>query len=294
MLKDALIKDWQYKLLALFMGTTLWFIHNFGGKVPMNIERYIEIFNQRDGYTYKLERKKVRLKLSVMERFVSEEMIENITVGIDVKGLEEGEYLLKVYVKNVPLPFKLFPHTGYSFGSFQKTFSIWIFSYAFQKEPYGLFDLLFIYWHGNIIPMEGLEKRQRVLLLSIKGVAWLFDAFVILTLATVGIFLMVWIVYEFYLVMTGTLPLERGGLSILGSVLILYAISELLSEEIKHIKGGTVSIKAFVGVALAAVIRKVLILSLSPERFMELITLSLVLFSLGLVYWIIHKVESSS
>lgn len=102
MLKDALIKDWQYKLLALFMGTTLWFINNFGGKVPMNIERYIEIFNQRDGYTYKLERKKVRLKLSVMERFVSEEMIENITVGIDVKGLEEGEYLLKVYVKNVP------------------------------------------------------------------------------------------------------------------------------------------------------------------------------------------------
>ena len=87
--------------------------------------------------------------------------------------------------------------------------------------------------------MEGLEKRQRVLLLSIKGVAWLFDAFVILTLATVGIFLMVWIVYEFYLVMTGTLPLERGGLSILGSVLILYAISELLSEEIKHIKGGS-------------------------------------------------------
>lgn len=142
--------------------------------------------------------------------------------------------------------------------------------------------------------MEGLEKRQRVLLLSIKGVAWLFDAFVILTLATVGIFLMVWIVYEFYLVIAGLLPLERGGLSILGSVLILYAISELLSEEIKHLKGGPVSIRAFVGVALAAVIRKVLILSLSPERYMELITLSAILLSLGLVYWIIHRVESSS
>lgn len=122
----------------------------------------------------------------------------------------------------------------------------------------------------------------------------MFDVFVVLTLATVGIFLMVWIVYEFYLVITGELPLERGGLSILGSVLILYAISELLSEEIKHIKGGTVSIKAFVGVALAAVIRKVLIISLSPEKVMELITLSVVLFALGLVYWIIHKVESSS
>lgn len=142
--------------------------------------------------------------------------------------------------------------------------------------------------------MEDLEKRQRILLFSIKGAAWLFDVFVVLTLATVGIFLMVWIVYEFYLVITGELPLERGGLSILGSVLILYAISELLSEEIKHIKGGTVSIKAFVGVALAAVIRKVLIISLSPEKVMELITLSVVLFALGLVYWIIHKVESSS
>ncbi len=63
----------------------------------------------------------------------------------------------------------------------------------------------------------------------------------------------------FYMVLAGQLPLERGGLSILGSVLILYAISELLSEEIKHIRGGAVSIKAFVGVALAAVIRKVLI-----------------------------------
>jgi uncharacterized membrane protein (DUF373 family) len=74
--------------------------------------------------------------------------------------------------------------------------------------------------------------------------------------------------------------------------LILYAISELLSEEIKHRKGSTLSLKIFVGVALAAVIRKVLILSLSPEKVQELITLSLVILALGVVFWLIHRVES--
>ena len=70
----------------------------------------------------------------------------------------------------------------------------------------------------------------------------------------------------------------------LGSILILYAISELLSEEIKHIKGSVLSLKIFVGVALAAVIRKILIISLSSEKVQELITLSPVILALGVVF----------
>ncbi len=142
--------------------------------------------------------------------------------------------------------------------------------------------------------MEELKKHQSILISSIRRIAWVFDAFIILTLSVVGLFLIVWIVYEFYMVLVGQLPLEMGGLSILGSVLILYAISELLAEEIKHIKGGAVSIKAFVGVALAAVIRKVLIVSLSPEKVQELIALALVLIALGVVFWLIHKVEKTT
>jgi len=79
---------------------------------------------------------------------------------------------------------------------------------------------------------------------------------------------------------------------VLGSILILYAISELLSEEIKHIKGSSLSLKVFVGFALAAVIRKVLIISLSSEKVHELITLSLMILALGVVFWLIHRVES--
>jgi len=135
-------------------------------------------------------------------------------------------------------------------------------------------------------------KYQKLLIENVRRVSWFFDFFIVLTLAVVGLFLIIWIIYEIWLILTGVLPLERGGLSVLGSILILYAISELLSEEIKHIKGSALSLKIFVGVALAAVIRKVLIISLSPEKVQELITLSLVVLALGVVFWLIHRAES--
>ncbi|MFZ8785633.1 protoglobin domain-containing protein [Thermocrinis sp.] len=149
---------------------------------------------------------------------------------------------------------------------------------SFRKEELGLHD--------------SMGKYQKILIENIKRISWFFDFFIVLTLAVVGLFLIVWIIYEIWLILTGVLPLERGGLSVLGSILILYAISELLSEEIKHIKGSALSLKVFVGVALAAVIRKVLIISLSPEKVQELITLSLVILALGVVFWLIHRVES--
>jgi uncharacterized membrane protein (DUF373 family) len=134
---------------------------------------------------------------------------------------------------------------------------------------------------------HAMGKYQRILIENVKRISWFFDFFIVFTLAVVGVFLIVWIIYEIWLILTGVLPLERGGLSILGSILILYAISELLSEEIKHKKGSALSLKVFVGVALAALIRKVLILSLSPKKVQELITLSLVILALGVLFWLI-------
>ncbi len=101
-LEVFLLKDWQYKLISLLMGTTLWFFVNLGERVPMSIERSIEVYNKEQGYEYKLEKKRVRIRLKVMERFVPEEMIEGIGVVINVKGLKEGEHTIKVEVKNLP------------------------------------------------------------------------------------------------------------------------------------------------------------------------------------------------
>ena len=101
-LKVFVFKDWQYKLLSLLMSTILWFFVNLGERVPMSIERSIEVYNKEQGYEYKLERKRVRVRLKVMERFVPEGIIEAIGVGVNVKGIREGEYTLRIEVKGLP------------------------------------------------------------------------------------------------------------------------------------------------------------------------------------------------
>ncbi|SHK28625.1 protoglobin domain-containing protein [Thermocrinis minervae] len=140
----------------------------------------------------------------------------------------------------------------------------------------------------------GSGKYTRVVIETLRRISWFFDAFIVLSLTVVGMFLIYWVVYEILLAFSGTYTLEKLGISILGSLLVLYAVSELLYEEIKHIRGGSISISVFVGVALAAIIRKILIVSLTPEKVYELITLGFVVLALGLVYLIVRKVETKT
>ncbi len=134
-------------------------------------------------------------------------------------------------------------------------------------------------------------KLHRIAIEAIRRIIYGFDFFIVIALLTAGLFLIYFILEEGLMVVRGILPLEKGALGIMGSSLILYAISELLSGEITKLRGGTMSLKIFVSVALAAIIRKVLITSLSPEKTNELLVLSVLLISLGIVYWIIRKVE---
>ncbi|MCX7989024.1 MAG: hypothetical protein N2648_00055 [Aquificaceae bacterium] len=102
MLKRLILHDWHYKLLSLVMGVVLWFVLNMGERVPLGVERQIEMVDQEKGYEYRLERKRVKIRLRVMERFVHEETLEKITASVSLRGLKEGEHTLKVEVKNVP------------------------------------------------------------------------------------------------------------------------------------------------------------------------------------------------
>ncbi|MGC8852085.1 MAG: hypothetical protein ACP5P0_00590 [Hydrogenobacter sp.] len=104
MLRRVILNNWQYKLLALFIGFSLWLVVNLGVRVPIMVERNIEIVNEDPNYTYKLERKKARIKLLIIERLSLNESIEGVRAIVDVKGLGEGEYVLKVQVES---PFKV-------------------------------------------------------------------------------------------------------------------------------------------------------------------------------------------
>ena len=59
--------------------------------------------------------------------------------------------------------------------------------------------------------------------------------------------------------------IEKGLLSTLGSLLVLWVVIELMNTEIKHLKGGKFAIKVFISVALVSVIRKILITTLKGE-----------------------------
>ncbi|MGA1845517.1 phosphate-starvation-inducible PsiE family protein [Deferribacter abyssi] len=78
----------------------------------------------------------------------------------------------------------------------------------------------------------------------------------------------------------------------LGSLLILWVLIELLHTEIQLLKGGKFRISVFIGVALIAFIRDLLILTLKHEtsgRGVYFVLASILI--LGLIYWLIARME---
>lgn len=86
--------------------------------------------------------------------------------------------------------------------------------------------------------------------------------------------------------------LDKGLISSLGSLLVLWLAIELLEAEIDRLRGGELQLSLFVGVGLVAFIRKVLIATLSHEDWkVELIYLGGILI-FGLIYWLISRAET--
>lgn len=137
----------------------------------------------------------------------------------------------------------------------------------------------------------GASKIQKIFIDSIQGVSRLIDLFIVTTMSLLAIMGSAWILYELFGLLTGKLNPESTALEVLGSVLILYAIAELLNEELKHLKGSSLSLKIFAGIALAAIIRKILIISLYPKKTLEILVLGILMLFIGIVYFIINKVE---
>lgn len=108
---------------------------------------------------------------------------------------------------------------------------------------------------------------------------------VILSVLVLGLF-----VYDITHILSGG-SIEKGLLSTLGSLLMLWVVIELIDTEITHLRGGKFAIKIFISVALVAVIRKILVTSLETKAIETQLSLVAALAVLGIVYWLIAKVE---
>jgi uncharacterized membrane protein (DUF373 family) len=88
--------------------------------------------------------------------------------------------------------------------------------------------------------------------------------------------------------------LDRGLVGAMGSVLVLWVVIELLDMEIDRLRGGAFKLHLFVGVALVAFIRKVLVTSLGhQDLLMEGVYLGGILIC-GVIFWLVSRAEADN
>lgn len=84
---------------------------------------------------------------------------------------------------------------------------------------------------------------------------------------------------------------EKGILSALGALLILWMMIELLDNEIKNLKGGSFNILVFIGVIIVAIVREILISTLRHDDLKTQAFLTVTLLVLGIVYFLVCKAQ---
>ncbi len=137
---------------------------------------------------------------------------------------------------------------------------------------------------GRFLSLSVIEKT---LIGALKKTSAYFNYLLAGALVMVAFFAVGLFGYDVYLLFSGQTPIEQGILTILGSLLILWAAIELIHEEMKHLRGGSFALEAFIALAIAALIRKILIFSLSPTKTIDVLLYGVLVLCLGISYWLI-------
>lgn len=145
------------------------------------------------------------------------------------------------------------------------------------------------YLEEELIAYSTVSKFKLSLIGVTKKVSDLTDLILVMALMLVVPMVVGLFAYDIYLLVAGKVSMEEGILKVLGSLLILWAASELMEEEVRHLRGEGFAIAAFLGLAIAAMIRKILVTSLSNDKTFELLSYGGALLALGMVYWVVVK-----
>lgn len=139
---------------------------------------------------------------------------------------------------------------------------------------------------------EITDKLEGYLISFAKKFSYGLNIILVLGLVFLGVMVMGLFAYDLTHVFQGNI--EKGLLSTLGTLLMLWVVIELVETEIKHLKGAKFTVNVFISVALVAVIRKILVTSLSSENVEAQLSLIAAVAVLGVVYWLIAKVEKEN
>lgn len=133
------------------------------------------------------------------------------------------------------------------------------------------------------------EEVESYLINFAKRFSYGLNLFLVIGLVLLGVTVLGLFAYDVSHLFAG--DMEKGLLGTLGSLLMLWVVIELVDTEIKHLKGGKFAIKVFIGVALVAVIRKLLVIMLKAEAVEAQVSLIAAVAVLGAVYWLISRIE---
>ena len=143
------------------------------------------------------------------------------------------------------------------------------------------------YREEELATFLSLSKFEKTILTGLKKFNSYINFFLAGALALVAFFAIGLFLYDIYLLFFSDIGIEKGILTVLGSLLVLWAAIELIHEEINHLKGKGFAIGAFIMLAMAALIRKILIYSLSSDKSDELLVIGAVIVGLSISYWLV-------
>jgi len=148
------------------------------------------------------------------------------------------------------------------------------------------------YREGEMSRYLSLSNIEKTLLGVLKKTSSYFNYLLAVALVMVAFFAVGLFGYDVYLLFSGKSAIETGILTVLGSLLILWAAIELIHEEMNHLRGGKFALEAFIVLAIAALIRKILIFSLSTTKTMDVLLYGVLVLCLALAYWlIVHRIK---
>jgi uncharacterized membrane protein (DUF373 family) len=133
------------------------------------------------------------------------------------------------------------------------------------------------------------HKIESLLIKATERFTYGLNLALVLALAGVSISVVILFVWDILHIFRG--DMEKGILSALGSLLILWMMIELMSNEIKNLKGGKFNILVFIGVIIVAIIREILISTLRHDDLTTQAFLAGTLLILGVVYYLVSLAQ---
>jgi uncharacterized membrane protein (DUF373 family) len=133
------------------------------------------------------------------------------------------------------------------------------------------------------------RKLESLLIRLTERFTYGLNLVLVLALAGVSISVVILFVWDIINIFRGNV--EKGILSALGELLILWMMIELIDNEIKNLKGGKFNILVFIGVIIVAMIREILISTLRHDDLATQAFLAGTLLILGIVYSLVSRAQ---